>query len=178
MKNNSKENNQLIDIDFDFDFEIPQFSGSISVLRELEIEIGCEIYTVWVDGRLHLPGQYNPILVEASIINPQGEESKVLDMTYQEVQNNASNGKPYFKSANPLGTGSGEYKVKVYGKALCLNINVLGGSHFVCTVTPKIRMYVDGDRDPVVDVSYPPICRPKELVLTETTQEWPILYGE
>lgn len=173
LKNDQEENHHLVDVNFMF--EVPKLTSNISVLRELTIEIGCEINTVWEDGRLHMPVEFNSTLVEASITNPEGEESKILNVNYQEVQSNASNGQPYFKSVSPLGTNSGKYMIKVYAKALCVKYN-LAGYHFLFSVIPRVKMYVDGDRNSVVDVSYPPICKEQVSTETETTQEWPILY--
>jgi hypothetical protein len=154
----------------------------ISVLEELVVEVGCEIVTGWLDGRLHMPPGFDHIVVEAKIITPQEDESSFLNVTFQELQKNATVSSPYFKRASPLGVGSGQYQIKILVKNICF-ILPYSPNKFIFSATPKVRFYVDGIRMPVVDMSYPP--DPEEcnldkegISVKDSTHQWPISYKE
>ncbi|ASZ69452.1 hypothetical protein [Bacillus cereus] len=161
-----------------YSVDILHFSDSISVLDDLLIELGYEIQSSWEDGRIHIDS--DGTLLEASIVNSQGEISIFLKITMQDLVRNAAETIPYFKKANPLsGADAGKYTIMIRATTMCV---FLPNPHnyFLFSVTPIVKISVDCGNDPVIDKKYPLDCN---LVGNETSEDqiveaWPINYKE
>ncbi|PGV86832.1 hypothetical protein [Bacillus thuringiensis] len=158
--------------------EALHFSNDIYVSEELLIEIGYEIQSSWEDGRIHIDS--DGTLLEASLVNTQGEVNKFLKITMQDLVRNAEENTPYLKKASPLmKANAGKYSIIIRATTLCVFLSE-PHNYFLFSITPLVKIYADSVCEPVVDEKYPLDCN---LVGNETTGDeivkgWSIYYKE
>ncbi|MED3182868.1 hypothetical protein [Bacillus thuringiensis] len=147
--------NQLINNNYTVEIptlinNIPQSFDGIIVLEDLLIEVGYEIQSIWEDRRIHTENEGS--LLEARIVNPQGETSLFLDITMQELVRNAQQNVPFFKKANPLiGLDAGEYSITIQATSMCVFWECLPNP-LLFSIIPIVKMYVDGSSQPLINV--------------------------
>lgn len=176
MNNSIKKTESVVNSKYTVD--ILHFLDGISVLDDLLIELGYEIQSSWEDGRIHIDS--DSTLLEASIVNSQGEVSIFLKITMQDLVRNATETIPYLKKANPLeGAAPGNYTIIIRANNLCV---FLQDSHnyFLFSITPMVKMYVDGASEPAVEEKYPLDCNLVGNTTTgdEIVKDWSVYYKE
>ncbi|WP_430530645.1 hypothetical protein [Bacillus cereus] len=162
----------------DYIVDKSHFVDDIYMLKELFIELGYEIQSSSEDGRIHIDA--DGTLLEASIVNSQGEISNFLKITMQDLVRNATESTPYFKKATPLERAdAGEYMIVIRAITMCVFLSNFP-NYFVFSVTPIVKISVDCIRNPVIYEKYSLDCN---LVGNKTTEDqkikcWSIHYKE
>ncbi|PGU19083.1 hypothetical protein [Bacillus thuringiensis] len=156
----------------------PHFSDDIIVSENILMEVGYEIRSNWEDGRIHT--ENDSLLLEAKIVDPQGNISVFLNITVQELVRNAQQNVPFFKKVNPLiGLDAGQYSIVVRATSICLFCECIH-NELLFSLTPIVKIYINDASVPLVNIKDTLDCNLVGHVTTgcELSKVWTVYYKE